>query len=81
MLAIRLFVFDIISATTIKDRLNSGLQKVLYNWGITFKQLLVVHIQALYSADVILPGINSCFSFSLPGTGKSIEFSIVILYF
>jgi hypothetical protein len=31
-------------------------QKVLCNWGMTLKQSSAVHIQALVSADVILPG-------------------------
>jgi len=34
-------------------------QKVLCNWGMTLKQSSAVHIQALVSADVILPGSSS----------------------
>ena len=32
---------------------------VLCNWGMTLKQSSAVHIQALYSADVILLGSSS----------------------
>ncbi len=32
---------------------------VLCNWGLTLKQSSAVHIQALVSADVILPGSGS----------------------
>ena len=39
---------------------QSGVQqKVLCNWGMTLKQSSAVHIQALVSADVILPGSSS----------------------
>jgi hypothetical protein len=31
----------------------------LCNWGLTLKQSSAVHIQALYPADVILPGSGS----------------------
>jgi hypothetical protein len=34
-------------------------QKVLRNWGMTLKQSSAVHIQALVSADGILPGRSS----------------------
>lgn len=34
-------------------------QKVLCNWGMTLKQSSAVHIQALVSADGILPGSSS----------------------
>ena len=34
-------------------------QKVLCNWGSTLQQSSAVHIQALVSADVILPGSSS----------------------
>ena len=34
-------------------------QKVLCNWGMTLKQSSAVHIQALVSTDVILPGSSS----------------------
>jgi hypothetical protein len=34
-------------------------QKVLCNWGMTLKQSSAVHIQALVSADGILPVISS----------------------
>jgi len=34
-------------------------QKVLCNWGSTLQQSSAVHIQALYSADGILPGSSS----------------------
>lgn len=37
----------------------SSQQKVLCNWGMTLKQSSAVHIQALYSGDVILPGSSS----------------------
>jgi hypothetical protein len=38
---------------------HSRQQKVLCNWGKTLKQSSAVHIQALVSADVILPGSSS----------------------
>ena len=38
---------------------NGTQQKVLCNWGRTLKQSSAVHIQALYPADVILPGSSS----------------------
>ncbi len=41
------------------SKYNCPQQKVLCNWGMTLKQSSAVHIQALVSADGILPGINS----------------------
>ena len=41
----------------IKSSTNAQ-QKVLCNWGMTLKQSSEVHIQAVVSGDVILPGIN-----------------------
>ncbi len=38
---------------------NCHQQKVLCNWGLTLQQSSAVHIQALYSADVILPCSSS----------------------
>ena len=40
-------------------KMYSCQQKVLCNWGMTLKQSSAVHIQASYSADVILPGSSS----------------------
>ena len=43
-----------------KFHMNNGMQhQVLCNWGMTLKQSSAVHIQALYSADVILLGSSS----------------------
>ena len=38
---------------------TSTQHQVLCNWGMTLKQSSAVHIQALYSAVVILPGSSS----------------------
>jgi hypothetical protein len=39
--------------------MNYSQQKVLCNWGMTLQQSSAVHIQALVSADGILPGSSS----------------------
>ncbi|MBL0183927.1 MAG: hypothetical protein IPP96_17220 [Chitinophagaceae bacterium] len=47
------------SGLKVQTKKANAQQKVLCNWGMTLKQSSAVHIQALYSADVILPGSSS----------------------
>ena len=57
-------------------KMYSCQQKVLCNWGSTLKQSSAVHIQALVSADGILPGfcwLTSAFSYKFSfGSGQTV---------
>ena len=49
----------ILELPLVSNKWNFAQQKVLCNWGMTLKQSSAVHIQALVSADGILPGSSS----------------------